>query len=79
MTDSQSSGSTQSDPSDIRAICTGANATEIVDYICQHCGENVKAALGDYEEGCLGSGMDICTFTLDSPPFGLGRTGQEVG
>lgn len=57
------SRSTQSDPSDIRAICTGSNATEIVDYICKHCGDEVKTALGNFEEGCLGSGMDICTFS----------------
>lgn len=58
--------SEQPDPSNMQGVCTGSNATAVVDYICEKC-DDKKATLSDFEGACLAAGMDICTLPVRPP------------
>ena len=48
--------STQPDPSDLNAVCSGNNATTIKRYINSHCGNNVNVAMSAFSGVCSGAG-----------------------
>jgi hypothetical protein len=50
--------STQPDPSDLSAVCSGSNATEVRDYIQNHCGQNEDTAMSAFNDVCGTSGAD---------------------
>ena len=54
-----SQSSTQPNPSDLNAVCSGSNATDVKQYINSHCGNNVNAAMSTFSSVCSGAGIDL--------------------
>jgi len=50
---------TQPDPSNLKAVCSGDNATTVEQYICKNCKDNTDAALSAYADVCESTGVKM--------------------
>ncbi|KAK5689027.1 hypothetical protein LTS10_001007 [Elasticomyces elasticus] len=50
---------TQPDPSALKAVCSGSNATAVEEYICKNCSSNAADALSAFASVCSSAGVTI--------------------
>ncbi|TKA27193.1 hypothetical protein B0A50_04530 [Salinomyces thailandicus] len=50
---------TQPDPSDLNAVCSGGNATEVKRHLCKQCGSNFDIAMSGFSGVCSQAGVTI--------------------
>ncbi|KAK0943421.1 hypothetical protein LTR48_004578 [Friedmanniomyces endolithicus] len=50
---------TQPNPGALQAVCSGSNATAVVESICKNCSSNAAAALSAFASVCSGAGVTI--------------------
>ncbi|KAK0919085.1 hypothetical protein LTR57_011158 [Friedmanniomyces endolithicus] len=58
---------TQPNPAALQAVCSGSNATAVVESICKNCSSNAAAALSAFASVCSGAGVTIGGLHLLTP------------